>query len=97
MTYEEACQILGVTSLDPPGQVRRARLRLAAIQHPDHGGTAEKFSELTAAYELVKNFQMTEDCSQCHGQKTIQARRGFHAIAVICDGCAGSGKKWSST
>lgn len=51
----DAHRILNVNPGCTPEEARAAYIRLAKIHHPDRGGNPEKFQEIQAAYEIVKN------------------------------------------
>jgi DnaJ-class molecular chaperone len=49
--------ILNIPTTASADDARRAFVRLAKIYHPDKvGGSAEKFKEISAAYESVKKY-----------------------------------------
>ena len=47
--------ILGLTKGATTDEVKKAFKRLAMKYHPDRGGDEDKFKEIKAAYELVKD------------------------------------------
>lgn len=49
--------ILGLDRSCSPEDVKRAYRRKARVMHPDKGGDAEKFKELSAAYEVLSDDQ----------------------------------------
>jgi len=53
MTVDQAAEILGVAPDIHPAVVRKAYLGLAAINHPDAGGDADRFREITEAKDLL--------------------------------------------
>jgi hypothetical protein len=46
--------VLGVASNAGPDEIRRAFRARVRVVHPDHGGNAADFSEVVAAFELLK-------------------------------------------
>jgi DnaJ family protein A protein 2 len=52
---EKLYQILGIDKSASEQDVKKAYRRLAMTHHPDKGGTAEKFSEIQRAYEVLGN------------------------------------------
>jgi curved DNA-binding protein CbpA len=55
MDGRRARRVLGVASDAGPDEVRRAFRARALVTHPDHGGTADAFSEVHAAFELLRD------------------------------------------
>lgn len=49
--------VLGVDRGASPEEVKKAYRKLAVRHHPDKGGDAEKFKEISAAYEAITNPQ----------------------------------------
>jgi len=47
------CSLLGVPLHSSAEEIRHAFLRRAKCTHPDHGGSAEEFRELLAAYQRL--------------------------------------------
>jgi curved DNA-binding protein len=47
--------VLGVIPTASPGDIKQAYRKLAIKYHPDAGGDAEKFKQLTEAYEILKD------------------------------------------
>jgi hypothetical protein len=54
MDGRRARRVLGVASNAGPDDIRRAFRAHAQVAHPDHGGTADTFAEVVAAFEALK-------------------------------------------
>lgn len=48
-------EILGVSSSATPDEIKKAYRKLCRKYHPDVGGDANKFDELTKAYDMICN------------------------------------------
>ena len=53
MSAKSLYDILGVTKSDSCTAIKKAYLKLARIHHPDKGGDAEKFKEITKASDIL--------------------------------------------
>ena len=86
--------ILNLPTTATPTEVK-ARWRALAIQHhPDHGGDADDFNALRAAYAEAYNAALLTPCPQCLGSGERRVPGGFHTLTLPCDVCAGSGKRY---
>lgn len=54
MTWEAACEVLGVSHGASKGEIRKAWAKLAKRHHPDVGGDAEMLKRINAAYNQLK-------------------------------------------
>ena len=55
MTWESACEVLGVGHTASKGEIRKAWAKLARECHPDlHGGDGERLKRANAAYSVLK-------------------------------------------
>ena len=54
MTLTDALTILGLDCPEPRAARRQYR-RLALLHHPDRGGDAERFKQVSAAYQVVRS------------------------------------------
>ncbi|KXV06790.1 hypothetical protein AD930_06745 [Acetobacter malorum] len=52
--YEEAMSILGLEHGFSQGDLKKAWKKKAFDTHPDHGGSSEKFQEVTDAYNFLR-------------------------------------------
>lgn len=52
-------EVLGVSRTATRDEIRKSFLRLAHLHHPDKGGDAEKFKEISAAWNELKDKQQT--------------------------------------
>lgn len=48
-------EILGLSNNASPQDIRKAYTRLAMENHPDKGGSEEKFKEISSAYDILKD------------------------------------------
>ena len=53
MSAKSLYDILGVSKSDTCTAIKKAYLKLARIHHPDKGGDAEKFKEITKASDIL--------------------------------------------
>lgn len=79
-----AYTVLGVSSTATPDEIKSAYRRLRSLNHPDHGGDADKFQKIQAAYEqLMKPTR----CPECEGKGTIRVKRGAFVDTAKCPRC----------
>lgn len=55
-TYKEACNVLGVAEDADKDAIKKAYHKLALKHHPDKGGNAEVFREVSEAYKLLMEY-----------------------------------------
>jgi curved DNA-binding protein len=53
--------ILGVAKNATPDDIKKAYRKLAAVHHPDKGGSTEKFQEIQGAYAILSDPQRREE------------------------------------
>ena len=56
VSYQQSLDLLGLRSDYTSGELNRAYRKAAHRHHPDKGGNAEKFKEIVAAYNFLKNY-----------------------------------------
>lgn len=81
-----AWEVLGVLPTATKAEVRKRYHELSQIHHPDKGGDAAKFAELSAAFQVVLDAAPEKIvCSTCNGSgiKTIRSR--WTALTMPCD------------
>lgn len=78
--------VLGVSRQSTPEQIKSAFHALAKVHHPDKGGSAERFKEISAAYTEIKDRKpevvVTRKTSNYKGfrtQGTNSAYERYHA------------------
>lgn len=101
-TYYE---VLGVTRSSGPAELIEAWRALSRELHPDKGGSAAEFAELSCAYATLRDPKarakydaeldlLTEPCPDCSGQGRVYRQRGFTAkVFVTCRQCGGTGRQ----
>lgn len=70
-------QVLGVSPSASEKQIRRAYLKLAKQHHPDRGGAAERFDEITKAWKQLSELDSTPN-SAPQSVRQQRARPRFH-------------------
>lgn len=68
-------ELLGVEKDTPVGDIKKAYRKLALVHHPDRGGDAEKFKELTKAYEVLSD-QEKRDLYDKYGEEGVNGEGG---------------------
>lgn len=96
-------EILGVTRASSLTELRKAYRFKVSPLHTDRGGDVKLHSELTEAYNFLKNGNSTMSynhqleldevfCSRCNGYATIKKQKGFSDVTyVVCPQCRGNG------
>ena len=96
-------QTLNVHRQSSDGDVRSAYIRLAQKYHPDRGGDATKFAQISEAYRLladrqrksifIKNLLVrNRECRACKGVGVFFSQKGLtKKIASPCKVCGGAG------
>jgi len=74
---------LGVVPGATYEELRTAYKRLAMKHHPDRGGDAKRFAEITKAYEALS----IRVCPVCGGKGKIRERNGAFIKTVNCPRC----------
>ena len=94
MKASEAFTALGLPPTAAVDDVKRAYRQCAATTHPDKGGDAAAFQELSAAYEVaLKVAERPVHCPACEGLgKVAVAKAGFAAVERRCNACHGAGR-----
>ena len=77
-------QILGLPEDASHSDVKQAFRRLAALHHPDRGGSAEMFTKIRRAYEQALK---PRRCLQCKGLGHIRIKEGAFTKKVPCPTC----------
>lgn len=82
-------EVLGISDMATPDEVRAAWRRLNSKLHPDRGGNAEAHRRARAAYDdaIVK----AAVCPTCAGKGKIDKPHGWTQMTVCCSYCKGSG------
>lgn len=101
MDFEEAKSTLGIENEVNRSVIKKNFRRLCFLNHPDVGGSVEKFNTIKEAYELliVLNFSENEAIDGCEIEKTVcgipLSELGLGLPITIsakyCDCCDGSG------
>ena len=79
MSARSLYDILGVSKSDTCTAIKKAYLKLARIHHPDKGGDAEKFKEITKASDILtdeKKRQIYDETGMTDEQ--MMEQRGQH-------------------
>jgi curved DNA-binding protein CbpA len=96
-------QILGVTPDATADEIRRAYLALAVTNHPDKGGSADRFAPIATAYSKLKTVEERSNydvelrltrnvCGTCRGAGRTQFQVSFTVIEKqLCERCEGAG------
>ncbi len=75
-----------------PDQVRTRWRELALVYHPDRGGDATRFAELSAAYQkALAHALKPRPCEACSGSGLTTVTHGFTTARVLCVACKGCG------
>ena len=77
-----------------PDEVKAHYIELCKTAHPDAGGTAEGFADLSARYKLAMAFALQPRmCPTCKGaNKVVASKMGFATTWKDCPQCGGTGK-----
>ena len=84
--------VLGVSDLATAEEVKRAYRERARVLHPDVGGDADAFREVSEAYALALEMISARACADCGGSGSIRLVRGFSSLVQVCPTCRGSGR-----
>ena len=80
MSAKSLYDILGVSKSDTCTAIKKAYLKLARIHHPDKGGDAEKFKEITKASDILtdeKKRQMYDETGMTDENLMERGQGGF--------------------
>jgi DnaJ-class molecular chaperone len=100
MTHYE---LLGVSIKARTDVITLAYKKMARVQHPDKGGNAGKFAELTAAWSILKDEKKRKEydmclipyyrnCAECRGEGRRYKQNGFTSKTMQqCTTCNGAG------
>lgn len=64
--------ILGVAKTATDQEIKQAYRKLAIKHHPDKGGDGDKFAEINAAYDLIRNSELREQYEQSQRQPNYE-------------------------
>jgi DnaJ-class molecular chaperone len=87
-----AYKTLGLASDAGAAQARAAYRRLAALAHPDHGGSAEEFRRLNDSYRAVLRDIDHRVCEVCSGTGRVLVTRHLRSTTITCSVCRGAGR-----
>lgn len=77
MHADEARALLGVASTADADELRRARRRLAAVVHPDVGGSVEEMTRVNEAYRILVSVVVQPDPSRVRAERDPVDRPSF--------------------
>lgn len=77
MTYEKACETLGITKETSLEEAKHKYKKLSMQCHPDKGGTTSLFCLIKEAYDVVKKYKTTnnQENNQQHNQHQQQKEK----------------------
>lgn len=85
-------EILGLTKAATLAEVKSSFRALAAKHHPDRGGDASYFDQVSKSYqEALEYLQRDRKCVPCNGTGKILHTQGFQSIKIRCKYCNGRG------
>lgn len=104
MNLSDALKILGIydayykerPSMDELKRMRRNNL---IKHHPDKGGDADKFTEISMAWDRVMTHAVNEEirkanqCDECSGTGWVEKKTSFGMTNIKCKKCNGTGIK----
>jgi DnaJ-class molecular chaperone len=70
-------KLLGVDKKATKSEIKKAFFKLARKKHPDKGGDAKEFTEINAAYDVLKNEDMRAAYDK-YGMEGLKEGRGKH-------------------
>jgi DnaJ-class molecular chaperone len=89
MTLSTDAALLGVCSNATPTEIKVAYREKAMTTHPDKGGDAESFAELSAAYDRLLDAATKREahCSECNNTGVVRFGSGFNTAWQACPRC----------
>lgn len=95
MNKEEAEKLLDVKDGYEISDLKRAYRRVSFLNHPDYGGSEEKFNYLTLAFEYLKKYVINKTGITRDGTDLSTFGNGLplNVSAKYCDNCDGKGYK----
>jgi hypothetical protein len=97
MKLSEALSVLGVPHASSQDEIRAAYKKKVLEVHPDHGGTAQDFIRVRAAYEILCNFYsahkeaddtpIPDDLRRLIDDIVLEFMRQFDRIESACAAC----------
>lgn len=97
MTRDEALSALGLGNTFTSDQLRAAYRAAAKRAHPDAGGSAEQFQQVTLAHSTLakgpkrKAHDPRAVCPTCDGNGWVVRARAWRAVRARCPACKGTG------
>jgi DnaJ-class molecular chaperone len=97
-------ETLGVTRAFTANELKARWQELSRLHHPDRGGNAAVFAEVSRAYAILRDQKaktaydaaqelFTDPCHQCNGEGQTYKQKGFTArTAIKCQRCNGVGR-----
>lgn len=79
-------------------ELKRMRRNDLIKHHPDKGGNADKFTEITLAWDRVMQHVAHEEerkenqCQECEGTGWVEIKSAFGLQRVKCKKCKGKGQ-----
>ena len=87
-----AFKSLGLEIDSAPQVVKDRWRKLRSKYHPDHGGDAAHFHELSRAYDIAIAAAMRPTpCLACDGSGKRYQKGGFLRMGLVCSRCNGTG------
>ena len=97
-------ETMGVPRTFTANELKAKWQELSRLHHPDRGGDAAIFTEISRAYAVLRDLKsrhaydaaqdlFTDLCYCCNGEGRTYTQKGFtNRIAVLCAKCNGSGR-----
>jgi DnaJ-class molecular chaperone len=89
MTRSSDTALLGVCSNASTSEIKAAYYEAAMTKHPDKGGDAASFAELSNAYERLMTEAAKREavCPECQGKGVVRFGAGFNTAWQACPRC----------